>query len=64
MSLTDDVERLSRAGVDMATMTIVFRSDGISRNEIRNAYDEVLHSGRFELVVEKGTPYYRPLDNH
>ena len=58
--LSERVRDLFTRGVDMATVTIVLRSEGYDR-EITEAYQEVCPT--MELVIEKGLYFYRPLDS-
>lgn len=60
MTLTQRVTELAGRGIDMATMTMVFRSEGISDADIADAYEEVALYSSTE--VERGT-YYMRLDN-
>jgi hypothetical protein len=56
-TLRERVLRLSLQGVDMETMTIVFRSEGFSDEDVSDAYGYMATLG--PTVSDKGQYYMR-----
>lgn len=50
MTLTQRISEMAGRGVDIATITLVLRSEGISDEGIAQAYDEVAAVSETEIV--------------
>lgn len=60
-NLVEQIHELSKDGlVEVGVLTMVFRADGYSDEEISSAYDKVVLDPTWDVRVEQGRYFFCP----